>query len=156
LSKGRGSGKTPEELVKRLKIAVAEKSQSAVAKETGLGLATINSYLKGIGEPTLGTLRKLSLYLGVSVVDLRGETVRDDQYEYILKNSTQIEQIYIKPKIRNDCMIPPTLIFAAGMEGVRLAEQFDGTVKSVAEGLRKIRGWIESLPVAAEDEELPD
>jgi transcriptional regulator with XRE-family HTH domain len=73
LTKGRGGGKTPSMVVELLKRKVEEKSQYAVSKETGLGLATINSYLKGIGEPTTKTLEKLADYFGVSVSVLRGE-----------------------------------------------------------------------------------
>jgi len=73
LAKGRGGGRTPQSLVELLIKAVEEKSQSAVSKETGLGLATINSYLKGIGEPTTATLEKLAAYFGKSVAELRGE-----------------------------------------------------------------------------------
>ncbi len=58
-----------------LKKAVAEKSQSAVSKESGLGLATINSYLKGVGEPTTATLETLAYYFGTSVAYLRGAKI---------------------------------------------------------------------------------
>jgi transcriptional regulator with XRE-family HTH domain len=73
LTKGRGGGKTPPLVVDLLKKAVTEKSQYAVSKETGLGLATINSYLKGVGEPTNATLEKLAVYFKVSAVVLRSE-----------------------------------------------------------------------------------
>ncbi len=69
---GRGRGKTPEIVVELLKEAVAKKSQYAVAKETGLGLAVINRYLRGIGEPTAKTMEILAGYFGVSVAYLRG------------------------------------------------------------------------------------
>lgn len=54
--------------------AVAKESQYAVAKKTGLALSLIQGLLKGDREPTTGTLKKLSVYFGVSVADLRGET----------------------------------------------------------------------------------
>jgi transcriptional regulator with XRE-family HTH domain len=70
---GRGRGKTPELVVELLKEAVARKSQYAVAKETGLGLAVINRYLRGIGEPTAKTMEILADYFGKPVSVLRGE-----------------------------------------------------------------------------------
>jgi len=78
---GRGRGKTPQLVVDLLKKAVAEKSQSAVSKETELGLAVINRYLRGIGEPTYATLEKLARYFGVSVVELRGDVLISTAYE---------------------------------------------------------------------------
>lgn len=72
----RGRGNTPERVVELLKKKVDEKSQYAVSKEIGLGLAVINRYLRGIGEPTQATLEKLAGYFGVSVAELRGEEVR--------------------------------------------------------------------------------
>lgn len=68
----RGRGKTPEVVVELLKDAVAKKSQYAVSQETGLGLAVINRYLRGIGEPTQETLEKLAAYFKTSVAYLRG------------------------------------------------------------------------------------
>lgn len=73
MGKGRGGGKTPERVVELLGRAVAEKSQSAIARETGLTLLTVQRYIKGIGEPTTKTLQKLSDYFKVSVPWLRGE-----------------------------------------------------------------------------------
>lgn len=65
MAKGRGGGVTPPRIVELLKKAVAEKSQSAVARESGLTLLTVQRYLKGIGEPTGETLRKLEEYFEV-------------------------------------------------------------------------------------------
>jgi transcriptional regulator with XRE-family HTH domain len=69
----RGSGKTPARVIELLKKEVSEKSLLAVSKSTGLGLAAIGRYLKGIGEPTTATLEKLADYFKVSVQELRGE-----------------------------------------------------------------------------------
>lgn len=82
MAKGSGSGKTPERLFELLNKAVAEKSQSAVSRETGLGLAAINRYVKGVGEPTTKTLQIFADYFGVGVAELRGE-------ESVWKNNTQ-------------------------------------------------------------------
>jgi transcriptional regulator with XRE-family HTH domain len=71
--RGRGSGITPPEVVKRLKEAVSEKSILAVSKATGLGLAAIGRYLKGVGEPTTKSLENLAKYFNCSVPELRGE-----------------------------------------------------------------------------------
>ncbi len=73
MAKGRGGGETPERVVELIKEAVAKKSQSAVARESGLALLTVQRYLKGVGEPSLETLQKLSDYFGVSVPWLRGD-----------------------------------------------------------------------------------
>lgn len=74
---GRGGGETPKRVVELLKKQVAETSQAAVSRETGLGLATINDYLKGKGEPTLKTLERLADFFDVTVDFLRGK----DTYE---------------------------------------------------------------------------
>lgn len=65
--------KTPSMVTELLKKAVAEKSQSAVARETGLTLLTVQQYLKGIGEPRQKNLERLAKYFGKSVAELRGE-----------------------------------------------------------------------------------
>ena len=69
----RGSGKTPPRVVELLKKEVSDKSILAVSKATGLGLAAIGRYMKGIGEPTTASLEKLADYFKVSVTWLRGE-----------------------------------------------------------------------------------
>jgi transcriptional regulator with XRE-family HTH domain len=64
---------------------VVEKSQSAVARESGFALLTIQRYLNGIGESTLGNLRKLADYFDVFVPWLRGDDPRE--YEEAKKSS---------------------------------------------------------------------
>lgn len=64
---------TPPMVTKLLKKAIETKSQNAISRETGIPLLSIQLYLKGIGEPTTKTLRKLAEYFGVSVTELRGE-----------------------------------------------------------------------------------
>lgn len=81
MAKGRGGGITPERVVKLIRDAVVEKSQSAVARESGLTLSTVQRCLKGIGEPTHETYQKLAEYFNVSVPWLRGE-----EYEEAKKN----------------------------------------------------------------------
>jgi transcriptional regulator with XRE-family HTH domain len=73
MTRERGSGKTPVRVTELLKRAVSEKSMLAVSKATGLGLAAIGRYLKGIGEPTTATLQKLAAYFGVDVDYLTGQ-----------------------------------------------------------------------------------
>ncbi len=65
--------KTPPMVTELLKKAVAEKGQSGVARDTGLTQPAIHRYLKGIGEPSTRTLKKLADYFGVSVAVLRGK-----------------------------------------------------------------------------------
>lgn len=75
--RGLGSGKTPEKVIQLLQEAVKKSSQSAIARETGIPLAKINRYIRGIGEPQTETLRQLADYFGVSVAELRGEHSSD-------------------------------------------------------------------------------
>jgi len=97
----RGSGITPERVVALLKKEVSEKSILAVSKATGLGLAAIGRYLKGIGEPTTATLEKLADYFGVSVAELRGEKElykldfnRDEMVSYFKNIAVEISTPY--------------------------------------------------------------
>lgn len=84
----KGGGKTPPMVVELLTKAVAEKSQSAVARETGLTLLTVQRYLKGIGEPRDKNLKRLSDYFGVSVAVLRGDGFASEK---ILFEATGLE-----------------------------------------------------------------
>ena len=70
-----------------LSKAVAEKNQSAVSRDTGLTLFTVQRCLKGIGEPTTATLEKLSNYFGVAVWYLRGEDARVEDIEKEIKDT---------------------------------------------------------------------
>jgi transcriptional regulator with XRE-family HTH domain len=81
VGKGRGGGKTPDRVVELIRNAVAEKSQSAVARESGLTLLTVQRYLKGVGEPTHETLRKLSVYFDTPVWELRGDILTPEVKE---------------------------------------------------------------------------
>ena len=98
MAKGRGGGKTPERVVDLISRAVAEKSQSAVARESGLALLTVQRYLKGLGEPTDETLQKLADYFKVSVPWLRGDsfwTYEEERqlHEWNLLTEDEREQI---------------------------------------------------------------
>lgn len=73
MTKGSGSGRTPNNVIGLLKKAVDEKGQSSVARESGLTQSAIHRYLAGIGEPSSETLRKLAEYFKVSVGFLRGD-----------------------------------------------------------------------------------
>jgi len=72
MSKGSGNKKTPQRIVELLRDSVNKSSQSAVAKSLGIGVAAVNRYINGIGEPTYETLEKLAKYFKVSVGELRG------------------------------------------------------------------------------------
>jgi len=72
--KGRGSGNTPARVVDLVNDAISKTSLRSVSKTTGLGLAALSRYSKGIGEPAQSTLEKLGIYFGVSVAWLRGDT----------------------------------------------------------------------------------
>lgn len=73
--KGRGYKVTPPRVLELVQKAVAEKSQYAVAKETGLSLSVIQGLLKGNREPSTSTLTKLSNYFNVPLPLLRGDEV---------------------------------------------------------------------------------
>lgn len=79
MSKGRGGGKTYPRVQRLICEAVTEKSQNAVAKESGVALNSIQNYMKGIGEPSLTTLKKLSDYFKVPVDLLRDEGDTESQ-----------------------------------------------------------------------------
>lgn len=87
--KTKSNGKTPPMVVKLLKKAVAEKSQSAVARETGLTLLSVQEYLKGIAEPREKNLKKLAAYFDVSVDFLREGNI------YELKAALKLLEIYV-------------------------------------------------------------
>lgn len=72
MTRERGSGKTPESVVSLLREEVQRSSMLAVSRATGIGLAAIGRYLKGIGEPTTATLEKLAQYFEVTTDYLRG------------------------------------------------------------------------------------
>lgn len=91
----RGSGVTPPRVVELLTKEVSEKSMLAVSKATGIGLAAIGRYLKGVGEPTTKTLQKLAEYFKVSVPWLRGDILikyEDESYHYKLKKMSPEEK----------------------------------------------------------------
>lgn len=73
MAKRSGRGKTPDNVVKLLKDAVENSSQLDMSKALCVGVASINRYINGIGEPTQETLEKLAGYFEVSVAWLRGE-----------------------------------------------------------------------------------
>lgn len=84
--KGRGYKVTPPRVLELLRKAVEEKSQYAVAKETGLSLSVIQGLLKGNREPSTSTLTKLSNYFNIPL-----DLLRDDNL--IKKSSPGISTI---------------------------------------------------------------
>jgi transcriptional regulator with XRE-family HTH domain len=87
MSRETGSGKTPENLVLILNDELKEKSLNSISKATGVGIAALHRYQKGIGDPTTSTLERLSDYFKVSVAWLRGEShmrQEDEQEGYDL------------------------------------------------------------------------
>lgn len=69
---GRGGGKTPERVVKKINEAVDELGQNGAARAIGIPLRSIQKYMQGNSEPTQATLEKLAAYFDVTVVWLRG------------------------------------------------------------------------------------
>ena len=80
---------TPARVVELLQKAVSEKSQYAVAKETGLALSVIQGLLKGDREPSTGTLSKLGSYFNASVSWLRGEN--EDRFRHLVSLPSERE-----------------------------------------------------------------
>jgi transcriptional regulator with XRE-family HTH domain len=68
MTRGRGNGVTPPRVVELLRKEVSGKSILAVSNATGLGLAAIGRYLKGVGEPTNASLQKLADYFGETFI----------------------------------------------------------------------------------------
>jgi len=64
----RPSGKTPDRAIELLRETVAKSSQSAVARDTGIRLYSIQQYLKGIGEPSQATLQRLADYFNETFI----------------------------------------------------------------------------------------
>lgn len=68
MSRKSGCGITPPRVVELLTKAVAETSILAVSRATGLGLAAVGRYLKGVGEPTDATLQRLADYFNETFI----------------------------------------------------------------------------------------
>src|ERR1035438_10062858 len=77
-----GNGKTPENLVIALNIELKNKSLNSISKATGVGIAALHRYQRGIGEPTTSTLERLSDFFKVSVAWLRGESEMSFENEH--------------------------------------------------------------------------
>lgn len=90
----------PENLLKLLEGKVAESSQSAVAREAGIPLFTIQRCLKGIGEPSSDTLKRFADYFKVSVAWLRGEN--DDKLAWMDKTDWvgQVPMVFEGERLR--------------------------------------------------------
>ena len=127
----RGEGVTPERVVRLVGEAVAEKSQSAVARESRVALLTIQRCLKGIGEPTTATLEKLSDYFKVSVPWLRGEypdrTVEQERWEYYWSSLTSEEKAEV--------------ILEGMIRGGGASKEL---LKDTKEFIRKISGFVQN------------
>lgn len=62
--RGRGTGATPEIVVKVLKDLVEKDSLTSIASKIDISHSMLHRYLKGIGEPSISTLQKISDYTG--------------------------------------------------------------------------------------------
>lgn len=92
-----GRGTTPNNVVDLLRKAVEDTSQLDVSKKLEIGVASINRYINGVGEPTQETLEKLAAYFGVSVGYLRGETdYRDVMRSFDHEHPTDIFRSILK------------------------------------------------------------
>lgn len=74
MSRITGSGVTPENLITLLNDEVKKKSLNSIARDSGVGVAALHRYQRGIGEPTKASIEKLSKYFGVSASRLRGDS----------------------------------------------------------------------------------
>ena len=88
--KGRGYKVTPPLVLELLKKAVAEKSQYAVAKDSGLALSVIQGLLKGNREPSTSTLYKLEQYFNLPADTLR---MGSDRIAYFVENSNSFNEV---------------------------------------------------------------
>ncbi|MFA6497885.1 MAG: helix-turn-helix domain-containing protein [Desulfurivibrionaceae bacterium] len=135
MTRERGSGITPPRVVELLKKEVSEKSILAVSNATGLGLAAIGRYLKGVGEPTTASLQKLADYFKVSVPWLRGEIDIQDIARvpggYIIKTSKgEIE-------IDNDLIVNAGIDFIVSIWGNEDEDLMMDRFRSIARSLKK-------------------
>jgi transcriptional regulator with XRE-family HTH domain len=95
--KGRGGGKTPARVTELIIGAVSASSFKAVSLATGLGVSVLSRYSKGVGEPTQDTLEKLAKYFGVTVSELRGQSMyvgSDDAAKCIDQMSQGLKALY--------------------------------------------------------------
>lgn len=68
-----GRGETPTMVVDLLKHAVEKSSQAEMSRILGVGVATINRFVHGVGEPTQETMERLAGYFSKTVAELRGQ-----------------------------------------------------------------------------------
>jgi transcriptional regulator with XRE-family HTH domain len=104
---------------------VSKKSMLAVSKATGIGLAAIGRYLKGVGEPTTKTLERLADYFRVSVPWLRGDYVYNYEEERRIcdfLNLSDEEQIE------------------------RLVKEYGGDAKELKEAMVAVAAGVERYP----------
>ena len=141
-------GKTPDRVVKLLKQAVEGSSQSAVARNTGLRLYSIQRYLKGIGEPSQATIEKLADYFDVSVTELRGEMLSMPQRDIEMLCESLLLHCYsmqhmldfytANPNetvgVKDDCLIAERFVTLSSF----YCQHHDPAVKEKAELLGKL------------------
>lgn len=65
---GQENNKTPDEVVKVIKELVAKHNQSGVARLTGLTQPSVGRYSRGVGMPSVATLRRLANYTGKTFI----------------------------------------------------------------------------------------
>jgi transcriptional regulator with XRE-family HTH domain len=68
---GRGGGKTPDTVVRKINEEVEKIGQNATARAIGIPLRSVQKYMAGIAEPSQASLVKLAAYFGVSVWELQ-------------------------------------------------------------------------------------
>ena len=115
----------PERLIELLESAVAGSSQSAVSRESGVPLFTIQRCLKGIGEPTTATLEKLAIYFGKSVAWLRSEDGLGVGMAALLPS---YPEIYDSPSFKSIAMMLATM---SEEEQERAVETLRGEIENI-------------------------
>ena len=126
MARGRGGGKTPENLVRLLSNAVANSNKAAVARDLGIGVAAVHRYLKGIGEPSDDTLQKLAVYFGVSVPWLRG-------YDETESRGPTAQELWVIAEIRE----------ALGVRVKPMLAELPGIVRAMREELEWLKARLE-------------
>lgn len=134
-----GRGETPEMVVDLLKLAVETKSQAEMSRILGVGVATINRFVHGIGEPTQETLERLADYFGKTVAELRGQELPDGMSEVLLEIYNQTERrVYFYKKFpdeRDEVEADLALAENAAKWSVRYGDSHDPELQRIAKQL---------------------
>ena len=147
-----------------LRKAVEKSSQSAVSRDLGFPLRSVQNYLNGISEPTQATLDKLAIYFELPIGWLRDEPFYSGLSE---EEAREVFKVMVGDE-------PSTLIVKmvyAGIDGINGSQTLstnredfnytdyeltrtiiEKTVTTTAENRKRIAAMIDGLRTQAEPE----